>query len=266
MGDTAPERYAVVSCHVERLLDDEVWARYRQLVERRPGGFAIASLVRPPDRPSGESEETWLERARFLAALGPFGQHTHWTAPGHARPTGDGATGERVLREGEWLREAGLGADGVLRRRLVRRRGGRRGVRGARLRRLHAHVVPCRRTSTSRLPARSSTHRRGSCSPRASGFTRSPRPGRPGCSLAVCCAATGSRSTSSTSPSTTPTSSTPRRRKALLVALRLLARRRRAVDLDELVRRIGPFLPERPWAEVARGAVDAPGGTRTGPQ
>ena len=101
------KRYAVVSCHVERLLDDDVWRRYRALAERRPGGFAIASLVRPPDAAAGEREEPWLERARLLATLGPFGQHTHWTSPTHARPTATG-TGERVRREGEWLREQGL--------------------------------------------------------------------------------------------------------------------------------------------------------------
>lgn len=101
------ERYAVVSCHVERPLDDRVWARYVRLLETRPGGFAIASLVRPADEVAGESEERWLERGRALAVLGPLGQHTHWTAPDHARPTG-GATGERVREEGTRLRDAGL--------------------------------------------------------------------------------------------------------------------------------------------------------------
>lgn len=101
------KRYAVVSCHVERLLDDDVWGRYRALAERRPGGFAVASLLRPPDPAAGEREEPWLERARLLAALGPLGHHTHWTSPTHARPTG-GGTGERVRREGEWLREQDL--------------------------------------------------------------------------------------------------------------------------------------------------------------
>ena len=41
------ERYAVVSCHVERPLDDRVWARFAALQERRPGGFRIAALIRP---------------------------------------------------------------------------------------------------------------------------------------------------------------------------------------------------------------------------
>src|SRR5215210_1519279 len=48
------EGYAVVSCHVERPLEDFVWKRYRELVASRPSGFEIASLLRPPD----DGEET----------------------------------------------------------------------------------------------------------------------------------------------------------------------------------------------------------------
>ena len=76
------ERYAVVSCHVERPLDDEVWARFVALQRRRPGGFAIAALMRPADAAFGEDEALWLERARQAASLGPLGHHAHWTAPG----------------------------------------------------------------------------------------------------------------------------------------------------------------------------------------
>jgi len=107
MGGTSGERYAVVSCHVERPLDDAVWARFSALQERRPGGFAIAALMRPRDAEAGEDEALWLERAREAAARAPLGHHTHWTAPGHARPT-SGGTGERVLAEGARLRELGL--------------------------------------------------------------------------------------------------------------------------------------------------------------
>lgn len=103
------ERYAVVSCHVERPLDDAVWARHRALLEARLGRFRIASLVRPADTAAGEHPVLWLERARVMAALGPLGHHTHWTAPDHARPTG-GVPGERVLAEGRSLRESGLEA------------------------------------------------------------------------------------------------------------------------------------------------------------
>ena len=96
-----------MSCHVERPLDDRVWAAFARLQAARPGGFRIAALMRPPDPAAAESEDRWLERARAAALRGPFGLHTHWTSPSHARPTG-GDPAERVRRELEWLRERGL--------------------------------------------------------------------------------------------------------------------------------------------------------------
>jgi hypothetical protein len=96
-----------VSCHVERPLDDAVWPRYLALIARRPGGFRIATLMRPPDPEHGEPAEPWLERARAAAGHGPFGHHTHWTSPTHARPIG-GDPAARVRSEGEWLRAQGL--------------------------------------------------------------------------------------------------------------------------------------------------------------
>ena len=95
-------RYAVVSCHVERPLDDEVWERFSKLQETRPGGFRIAALMRPPDRAAGEREERWLERARDAATRGPVGLHTHWTAIDHARPT-RGEPARLVRDQIEWL-------------------------------------------------------------------------------------------------------------------------------------------------------------------
>src|SRR5688572_28217848 len=100
-------RYAVVSCHVERPLDDRIWAAFSRLQAHRPGGFAIAALLRPPDPAAGEDADAWLERAREAASRGPLGHHTHWTSPEHARPTG-GDAGARVREEGEWLRAQGL--------------------------------------------------------------------------------------------------------------------------------------------------------------
>jgi hypothetical protein len=97
--------YAVVSCHVEKPLDDAVWERYRALAAGRPGGYPIVTLMRPPA--DEESEQLFLERARDAAALGPLGHHTHWTSPTHARPTG-GDPAKQVLREGRWLRDQGL--------------------------------------------------------------------------------------------------------------------------------------------------------------
>jgi hypothetical protein len=132
MGATSEERYAVVSCHVERPLDDAVWTQFAALQAARPGGFAIAALMRPADPEYGEDESTWVERAREAAARGPLGHHTHWTSPDHARPSPlvtdrhershgsapmtDGAhvtdrhkvPGPRVRAEGTRLRELGL--------------------------------------------------------------------------------------------------------------------------------------------------------------
>jgi hypothetical protein len=96
-------RYAVVSCHAERPLDDEVWSRFSTLQHDRPGGFRIAALIRPPDRSAREDEARWLERAREASSRAPVGLHTHWTAPDHARPTG-GDPAAVVRDQIEWLR------------------------------------------------------------------------------------------------------------------------------------------------------------------
>jgi hypothetical protein len=98
---------AVVSCHVERPLDDDAWRRFDGLQCRRPGGFDVIALIRPPDAAHGEDERRWLERARLAASRAPLGLHTHWTSPSHARPTG-GDPAARVRREAEWMRERGL--------------------------------------------------------------------------------------------------------------------------------------------------------------
>jgi hypothetical protein len=104
-GSILHGRYAVVSCHVERPLDDAVWRRFSELQRRRPGRFAIAALMRPPS--AGEDERLWLERAREAQALAPLGLHTHWTAPDHARPT-EGDPAALVREQGAWLRSQGL--------------------------------------------------------------------------------------------------------------------------------------------------------------
>jgi hypothetical protein len=98
---------AVVSCHVERPLDDDAWLRFDALQRKRPGGFDVIALIRPPDLAHGEDEARWLERARAAAGRAPFGLHTHWTSPTHARPTGGDPAG-RVREEVAWLRERGL--------------------------------------------------------------------------------------------------------------------------------------------------------------
>jgi hypothetical protein len=84
-----------------------VWERFAALRRRQPGGFDVIALMRPPDASYGEDSERWLERARSAAQEGPFGLHTHWTSPTHARPTG-GDPAQRVRLETEWMREHGL--------------------------------------------------------------------------------------------------------------------------------------------------------------
>ncbi len=108
MRDSVPTpTAAIASCHVERPLDDEAWRRFDALQRSRPAGFDVIALMRPPDAAFGEDEERWLTRARAAAARAPFGLHTHWTSPTHARPTG-GDPAARVRREAEWMRAAGL--------------------------------------------------------------------------------------------------------------------------------------------------------------
>ena len=105
---TGWERYAVVSCHAERPLDDRVWAAFERLLRARPGGFTVTPLLRPPHGASGENEERWLERARTAASLAPLGHHTHWGGPTQARPDSAADPGDVVRAEAEWLRERGL--------------------------------------------------------------------------------------------------------------------------------------------------------------
>jgi hypothetical protein len=102
------ERYAVVSCHVERPLDDAVWAAFERLLARRPSGFVVTPLLRPPDPASGEDEERWLERARRAGELGPLGHHTHWGGPLQARPLAGVDAAGAVRTEIKWLRERDL--------------------------------------------------------------------------------------------------------------------------------------------------------------
>src|SRR5882762_3276138 len=108
MRHSVPSRpVAIVSCHLEQPLRDDAWAKFDELQRRRPGGFDVIALMRPPDAAYGEDVDRWLTRARTAARRAPFGLHTHWTSPTHARPTG-GQPAERVRRETEWMRSHGL--------------------------------------------------------------------------------------------------------------------------------------------------------------
>jgi hypothetical protein len=99
-------RYAVVSCHVERPLDDRTWSAFSRLQQRGPGGFRIAALMRPPA--GGEDETRWVTRAREAAARGPLGHHAHFGGADRARPTGATDPGARVRSEAAWLRGHGF--------------------------------------------------------------------------------------------------------------------------------------------------------------
>src|SRR4051794_31912435 len=101
-------RYAVVSCHVERPLDDEVWRRFAALQESPPGGFAIAALMRPPA--AGGSEARWLERAGEAEGRGPSGRQARGAPPDHAPPPGGWDPAGLVREQGSWLRSVGLEA------------------------------------------------------------------------------------------------------------------------------------------------------------
>ena len=103
---TSFARYAVVSCHAERLLDDRVWNAFERLLRRRPGGFVVTPFLRPPAEE--EDETVWLERARLAAALAPLGHHTHWGGVTQARPVGDTDAAAVVRAEADWLRDRGL--------------------------------------------------------------------------------------------------------------------------------------------------------------
>src|SRR5262249_38059480 len=76
-----PPPAAIVSCHVEQPLRDDVWDRFLELRQRRPGGFDVIALIRPPDTAFGEDAGRWLDRVSYLGADVQLGLHTHWTSP-----------------------------------------------------------------------------------------------------------------------------------------------------------------------------------------
>lgn len=97
--------YAIVSCHVERPLDDRIWEAFERLLERRPSGFVVTPFVRPPA--DGEDEAVWLARVRRIAELAPLGHHTHWGGVEQARPKSVDAS-LLVREQAKWLRTNGL--------------------------------------------------------------------------------------------------------------------------------------------------------------
>lgn len=245
------KRFAAVSCHVERPLDDRCWSRFVSLRAERPGGFRIAALLRPPDPGADEDGDRWLERARGAAERGPLGLHTHFVSADRARPPAGGPEhAERVRREGEWMSTSGLAptlfcaggwyvdegvAEAVADLGLVdcsatAFRPGYLGVEEPRLQ-LEAPariVLP----SGKRLLELPSTHSLGMAARGSLG-----RLGRNVVHVYF-------HDTDLLSPS---------RRAALVGALRVLGRRRHALDLDELADVAVEVAPERQFADVFAG-------------
>ena len=248
----ARERYAVVSCHVERPLDDRVWAEFAALREAGPGGFRIAALVRPADLAHGEDESAWVERIRDSTGAGPLGHHTHWTAPHHARPSGGADPAARVLAEGRRLQELGL-------RPTLFCGGGWYGDAGVAEACADLGYVDCTATSyrPSYLPP--GAPRLGLMSPALlvlpSGRRLLELPSTH--SLGMAARAAISRGGLAAEVVHVHFHDTDlvdaRRRRALAWTLRILARRRVATDLDQLARRLAGTAPEVPFEQVAAG-------------
>ena len=255
----SPKRYAVVSCHVERPLDDRVWERFAALQQARPGGFAIAALIRPPDPVAGEDAGVWLARAREAAGRGPFGHHTHWTAPDHARPTDDLDPAARVRGESVWLREQGLEP-------TLFCGGGWYSDLGVAEACADLGYVDC--TATAYRPAYlpPDAPRLGLAAPASvilpSGarLLELPSTHSLGMLAREVLAPGGLRSELVHVHVHDTDLVDTRRRLALVWALRALARRRQATDLDALAAAVRDAAPDIPFAELIRTEIIAPGG------
>ena len=204
MSATPRERYAVVSCHVERPLDDAVWARFSALQgDARAASRSRRCSAHPTPRPA-RTRAAWLERAREAAARGPLGHHTHWTArtTRGRRPPGPGSA---------CARKASGYASSASRRRSSAEAAGTRTPRSRR-------PAPSSGTSTARReatrPAYLAAGERWAFLPaparirlpsaRAARHSDDALARRPGASAPAAAGCPGS----STSTSTTPTSST----------------------------------------------------------
>ena len=131
----------VVSCHVERPLDDRCWDAFARFQAARPGGFEIAALMRPPDAGGGR-ERVALARAGADRGARRRRSATTRTGAGRSRRARRAATRPSACARGGVAARARPRAAALLRRRLVHGRGGRRRARRARLRRLHRDRVP----------------------------------------------------------------------------------------------------------------------------
>ena len=243
------KRVAAVSCHVERLLDDRCWTRFSSLQAKRPGGFRIAALIRPPD--ADEDEQRWLERARMAADHGPLGLHTHFVSADHARPAAPAPEhAARVRRQAEWMQAKGLAptlfcAGGWYMDEQVAETVADVGL------------VDCSATAfrpTYLAPADPRLHLRSPARvDLESGARLLELPSTHSLGMAARAAAgrLGSDVVHVYFHDTDLLSTT--RRFALVTALRVLGLRRRAVDLDQLTDAAADFAPELPFDDVSVG-------------
>jgi hypothetical protein len=250
--------YAVVSCHVERPLDDDCWSRFSALQDRRPGGFRIAALMRPPDSGSGEDETRWLERAREAAERGPLGHHTHFVSATHARPTRSAPEhAERVSREAEWIATNGLAA-------TLFCSGGWYMDEEVAEAVAEAGYVDCSATSFRPRYLEDGAPRLSAAAPvriaLPSGARLLELPSTHSLGMAARASlrpSLGNRVVHVYFHDTDLRS--PRRRHALTAALGALGRRRRPIDLDELAHASAEVAPETPFERVFAGGNAAPG-------
>ena len=146
MPPTVTERYAVVSCHVERPLDDTRVGRVRRAAAA-PAGRDPRRGADPATGPrGGRARRDDLARARARGG-GPRASRPPHTLHEPDARAADRRRARRARRAGRRVApRARPLPDALLRRRLVHGRGRRGGVRGARLRRRHAARRPAPRT------------------------------------------------------------------------------------------------------------------------
>ena len=227
--------HAVVSCHVERPLDDAVWAAFESTASSAGPAGSSSRRCCGRRRGSGENDELWLERARRVAAsLAPLGHHTHWGGADAGAPAeGVDAAARACARRRRGFastassRASSAAAAGTSTLGLAET------LAELRLRRLHRDDVPAavprgrRAAAAARRAERGcgcrAAHRCSSCRRRTRWACS--RAGSLGCPRSSICT------------STTGSSSTAGERSRSTVLLRLLSVRRRPLTVDELAER-----------------------------
>ena len=243
--------HAVVSCHVERPLDDRVWDAFESLLGDGPAG---SSSRRSCGRhtPLRERTTSCGSSARVAcSALAPLGHHTHWGGPSQARPQGE-VDAAAVVRRGGC----------VASRARPRAAASSAAAGGTSTRRSRRDTRVVRATSTApRRRFRQQYLRRGrrrgcSCPDRAGCGSRAahrcsscPRPTRWACSRAGSSAARGSSTCTSTTGSSW-TESEPLALEGLLRAARV--RRRPLRDRRSSPSGL-PTAPELAWEAATIG-------------